>query len=170
MKKIIILTFVLISLMAGVAQAQYYNKYQVTIEEIDQVKHKQSEQNKEEKRPQLNINLTIPMYSINSISKLQYNENNKITGFKGFNFRLGYSERRYFKPLKVSSLNPYYEFGTVLLIAPYAKIGVDYTYANPFNSNNLISIGISMFGILSDESPESIQKNHEASIEISTAF
>ena len=57
------------------------------------------------------------------------NEVGEITGYRGVNLGLGYSEKRYFDPMKYSSFNTYWGFGTIAIIMPYGEIGGDYAFA-----------------------------------------
>ncbi|AZR72855.1 hypothetical protein BBF96_05300 [Anoxybacter fermentans] len=57
----------------------------------------------------------------------QYNKEGKITGYKGINVLLGYSQKMYFEPgIKLNSFNPFWGLGTVGLIIPYGVVGVEY--------------------------------------------
>jgi len=64
----------------------------------------------------------------------QHNEQGQITGYKGFNFGLGYSEKIYFEPgLKEGEWNNYWGWGTVLVLVPYGEVGTEYVFAKQDN-------------------------------------
>ena len=55
-----------------------------------------------------------------------------IYGIQGFNFLLGMTSKRFYEPLKVSSWNHYWHFGTVFLYYPYIGIGSDYIFESGY--------------------------------------
>lgn len=62
-----------------------------------------------------------------SLGWVRYNDEGEITGYRGVNIWLGYSSRTYFEPgVEYYSLNPFWGWGTVAIITPYAEAGVDY--------------------------------------------
>ncbi len=63
-----------------------------------------------------------------SIGWVIEDEMGHITGYRGVNLFLGYSEKRYFEPLQHRSFNPYWGWGTVSLISPYLKMGGEYSF------------------------------------------
>ncbi|GEM_PF-621900 len=79
----------------------------------------------------MSINETDMMIGLDlpTIGWATSNAAGEITGYRGANLAIGYSEKRYFEPLRYMDLNPYWGFGTVALISPYAQIGFDYPFA-----------------------------------------
>ncbi|GAB6138152.1 hypothetical protein [Halanaerobaculum tunisiense] len=60
----------------------------------------------------------------------QHNEKGQITGYKGFNLGLGYSQKNYFEAgLKEGQFNSYWGWGTILVALPYIETGTDYVFA-----------------------------------------
>ncbi|MFW6257066.1 MAG: hypothetical protein ACOC2O_02880 [Bacillota bacterium] len=57
------------------------------------------------------------------------NSAGEINGYRGANFMIGYSEKRYFESLRFREFNPYWGWGTVALISPYIEVGGDYPFA-----------------------------------------
>ncbi len=68
------------------------------------------------------------------------NDNNEITGYRGVNYFLGYSEKRYLNPLKIDDLNFFWGFGTQALVLPYIGGGVDFTLGQR-DDGSFFSIG-----------------------------
>ena len=65
-----------------------------------------------------------------AIGWAQYNESGAITGYKGINIELGYTDKRYMEAgIKQGKFNTFWSWGTTDLIRPYANIGVDYPFA-----------------------------------------
>ena len=64
-----------------------------------------------------------------SVGWAKANEQGQIIGYRGICLLLGYSEKRYFEPLKMGEFNPYWGFGTASLIMPFVEVGGDYPFA-----------------------------------------
>ncbi|PRX31813.1 hypothetical protein BX659_105144 [Orenia metallireducens] len=76
------------------------------------------------------------------------NEEELITVYKGFNLALGYSQKNYFElGLRVGQFNPYWGWGTILLIIPYVEVGRDYIFT-PNEEGNFWTAGgaIGLYG------------------------
>ena len=77
---------------------------------------------KVEELPTKMVGIDLPNYGW-----AETNEQGQITGYEGFNVGLGYSKKNYFEPgLKINQFNPYWGWGTVVLILPYIEAGGDY--------------------------------------------
>ena len=63
---------------------------------------------------------------------VKYNNQGQIIKVRGINLGLGYSAKNYFKPVKLNAFNPYWQWGTVVLIIPYIGIGGDYVWKSGF--------------------------------------
>ncbi|BBE30585.1 hypothetical protein OSSY52_07260 [Tepiditoga spiralis] len=61
-----------------------------------------------------------------------HNSEGNIIGYSGFNILLGYSSVNYFDELKINAWNPYWQWGTVMLLFPYVGIGTEYVADNGF--------------------------------------
>lgn len=81
------------------------------------------------------IGLDFPSYG-----KAKINDQNQVVGYEGFNLGLGYSAKNYFDPLKKEEFNPYWGWGTVILIIPYGEIGGDYVF-KPNEDGDFWTIG-----------------------------
>ena len=68
-------------------------------------------------------------FDLPTVGWARANEEGEIIGYRGVNFGLGYSEKRYFDPMEFEEFNPYWGFGTVALIIPYVEVGGDYAFA-----------------------------------------
>ena len=82
------------------------------------------------------IGLEFPNYG-----SARTNEANEIIGYRGINLGLGYSSKHYFEPLKAETFNPYWQWGTVGLILPYAGVGGDYVFAVDQEAGNFWTVG-----------------------------
>ena len=56
----------------------------------------------------------------------QFDDQDRLIGWEGFNLGIGYSQKNYFDPLEFDKFNPFWEWGTVLFIIPYVGIGGEY--------------------------------------------
>ena len=66
------------------------------------------------------------------IAKTKKDNDGNIVGLNGLMiFPTGYYSKTYFKPLKVNTWNPYWQWGTVL-VAPYYGLGTEYIGGNGF--------------------------------------
>ena len=61
-----------------------------------------------------------------------------ITGWAGPNVFLGWTWKNYFEPLELQKANFFYEFGTEILVLPYAGIGFDYPIVLQNNQTFLV--------------------------------
>ena len=68
------------------------------------------------------------------------NDAGEITGYRGVNLGLGYSEKRYFNSLTMEEFNTYWGFGTTALILPYIEVGGDYPFARR-DDGSFFSVG-----------------------------
>ncbi|MEJ6951631.1 hypothetical protein [Natronospora cellulosivora (SeqCode)] len=55
-----------------------------------------------------------------------FNDADEIIGWQGVNIAFGYSRLNYFEPLKYNEINPYWQWGTVVLVVPYVGVGIEY--------------------------------------------
>ncbi|MBG90180.1 MAG: hypothetical protein CL521_00005 [Actinobacteria bacterium] len=68
--------------------------------------------------------------SFGGFSFVKKNENNEIIGYRGINTAIGYTSISYLSPLVVNEFNPFWSWGTGLLVLPYIGAGVDYVLDN----------------------------------------
>jgi len=88
------------------------------------------------------LGLDMPTYGFT-----QFDDFGRITGVNGPNIFLGYSWKNYFNPVVLDSWNPYWAFGTVVLIVPYIYIGADYIWENGYFFGASIGLGGTFVGI-----------------------
>ena len=74
--------------------------------------------------------------------KAIYGGNSQIIGYQGINWGIGYTAQYYFDKngMQPNKFNPFWQWGTVLLILPYIGIGGDYVIANK-TSDIILTIG-----------------------------
>ena len=58
------------------------------------------------------------------------NDQGQIEANLGINYGLGISYKRYFSPMKIQDFNPFWAVGSILVILPYAGVGVEYVWPN----------------------------------------
>lgn len=81
--------------------------------------------------PEKTIGIDLPQYGW-----AMKNDQGQITGYRGFNLLVGYSQKNYFEPgLKTEQFNPYWGWGTVIVLFPYAEVGGDYIFEPNENGN-----------------------------------
>ncbi len=74
-----------------------------------------------DKGPEYTVGLDFP-----SFGWANYDENDQLIGYRGFNLGLGYSQKTYFSPAEYDNFNPYWGWGTVIALWPYVNVGADY--------------------------------------------
>ena len=79
------------------------------------------------KNTNMSLGLDLPL-----IGWTKHNDNGEITKLIGINPLLGISVKSYFHPVKYDSFNPYWSYGTIIVLIPYVGIGGDYVWKNGF--------------------------------------
>ncbi|MBI4179862.1 hypothetical protein HY522_10630 [bacterium] len=74
----------------------------------------------------------LPYISMTLFEWAKYNRNNEMIGFRGINWGLGFQSKNYFKPMRKHAWNPYWQWGTVLLLLPYVGVGTEFSTGNIF--------------------------------------
>ncbi|RAP34413.1 hypothetical protein DID77_01000 [Candidatus Marinamargulisbacteria bacterium SCGC AG-439-L15] len=55
-------------------------------------------------------------------------QDDRVSGYDGMNWFLGFTSKRYYKPLKLNGWNPFWHWGTAALFVPYVGIGSEYVW------------------------------------------
>ena len=83
-----------------------------------------------------------------------YTANGTIKGYKGINFGLGYTDKRYMEAgIKAEQFNTFWSWGTIAVIYPYAEVGVDYPFAFNGQNNSFWTITGSIGAVVDIETP-----------------
>ncbi len=67
-----------------------------------------------------------------SIGGVRTNRDGAITNTYGVNLFLGFSGKSYWNPVETNRFNPYWSYGSILLIVPYVGVGMDYVFDSGF--------------------------------------
>lgn len=76
----------------------------------------------------MSIGLDLPTIGLD----VEKNDAGRIVAVRGINLALGYSAKHYFEPVELDAFNPFWHWGTVLILVPYIGIGADYVTESGF--------------------------------------
>jgi len=83
-----------------------------------------------------------------------YNKGGVIKGYKGINFGLGYTDKRYMEPgMKMGKMNTFWSWGTLSVIYPYAEVGIDYPFVINQEKDGFWTVTGSVGALVDMESP-----------------
>lgn len=77
---------------------------------------------------EMSIGLDFPTIGLG----VETNNAGQIVAVRGINLALGYSAKHYFEPVELDAFNPFWHWGTVLILLPYIGIGADYVTESGF--------------------------------------
>jgi len=93
------------------------------------------------------INMRIG-FDLPTIGWARYNEHDQLVGWRGVNAGIGYSQINYFEPMEMGEWNPFWEWGTLILIIPYAGVGAEYPMEMNDGDNYLsFTGGVGLYGV-----------------------
>ena len=66
----------------------------------------------------------------------------------GINWALGYSKRNYFSGLTAGQFNPYWGWGSIVLLIPYVELGTTYAIGLNDDKTNLLNFNMGIIYVI----------------------
>ncbi|RAP32882.1 hypothetical protein DID77_03980 [Candidatus Marinamargulisbacteria bacterium SCGC AG-439-L15] len=70
---------------------------------------------------------SLPILGLGLYEWAKYNDQDQVVGSHGISWGLGYYSKNFFEPAKLNTWNGFWHWGTILVLIPFAGVGVEYT-------------------------------------------